>query len=136
MSSESPKKSLLQSPLVNIRTSSPSLGRSSDRWILLCDRSETQDDGLYSYEIPKGEYQYPILLMRVGGSLYALHDECPHRRVPISDRGYINEDVVYCGYHNWGFKIDIGAHTMPTGVCVDRYDVREEDDKVYIKVSW
>ena len=136
MSSDSPKKSLLNSPLVNISSSSPSRGLPESRWLPLCDLSDTVEDGLYAYQIPKGEHHYPILLMRVDGRLYALHDQCPHRRVPISERGYIDDDVVYCGYHNWGFNIENGAHIVPTGVCVDRYDVKEDHDKVYIKVPW
>ena len=136
MSSESPKTNLFNSPLVNISTSSPSADHLPTRWLPLCDLSETVEEGLYSYEITKGEYPHPILLMRINGRLYALHDECPHRRVPISDRGYIDDHVVYCGHHNWGFNIDDGAHTMPTGVCVERYDVKEEGHKVYIKVHW
>jgi nitrite reductase/ring-hydroxylating ferredoxin subunit len=132
MSQESSKSSLLKP---SFESTKPSIS-SPTRWIELCERSETLADGLYPYEVRKGEYDHPILLIRLNGALYALHDECPHRRIQISESGYIDGDVVYCGWHHWGFKIESGAHIVPTGICVARYEVKEDHDKVFIGVTW
>lgn len=132
MSQESSKSSLLKP---SFESTKPPIS-SPTRWIELCERSETLADGLYTYEVRKGEYDHPILLIRLNGTLYALHDECPHRRIQISESGYIDGDVVYCGWHHWGFKIESGAHIVPTGICVERYEVKEDNDKVFIGVTW
>lgn len=138
-----PKKSLLQNSqdkqrlyAITSKASSDSQTITRERWIILCDYPEVEQEGLYSFEIPKHEQNYPILLINKEKQLYALHDECPHRRLKISSQGYINDDHVYCGFHHWGFKIDDGAHLLPTGICVDHYSVKIESGQVFIKIQW
>ena len=117
-------------------TSSDSPSVTGERWITLCEYFEVEQDGMYSFEVPKGEESYPILLINKEKQLYALHDECPHRRLKISSQGYIDDEHVYCGFHHWGFKIDSGAHLLPTGICVDHYAVKIESGQVLINISW
>ena len=140
---QAPKKNLLRSGQDKRQLYASTSSKNSDlqamkneHWIILCDYSEVEQDGLYAFDIPKDGQDYPIVLINKDKKLYALHDECPHRRLKISSQGYIDDEHVYCGFHHWGFKIDNGAHLLPTGICVDHYAVRVEDQQVLIKVTW
>ena len=133
MSDSTSKKSLLPQKAtdLNLNTTPVEL-----RWVELCTSEDTLVDGLYPFDISKDDDDFPILLLRVNGSLYALHDECPHRRIRISESGYLDGDNVHCGWHHWGFSIHTGEHTVPTGVCVNRFEVREEEGKISLGIPW
>lgn len=49
-----------------------------------------------------------LMLMRDGGKIYALHDRCPHRGVPLSEGDQQFPGTVSCPYHGWTFKLDTG----------------------------
>ena len=106
------------------------------RWLILCEYADVEEEGLYPFEINKDEYSYPIVLINKVGQFYALHDQCPHRRVKLSSQGYLDGDNVYCGLHHWGFKLEDGAHLLPTGICVDHYPVRIDNKQILIGVTW
>lgn len=108
----------------------------SPRWVKLCDAAEVAEVGLYPHEVTRGADPYPLLLIRTEGGLHALHDECPHRRIAISEMGYLEGEVVRCGWHHWGFHVENGEHIIPTGVCVDRFAVREEAGEVWVDLPW
>lgn len=103
-------------------------------WIDVCETDDTIIDGLYPYEVPRGDGlpPHPILLLRVNGELHALHDQCPHRRVSLSESGYLDGDIIYCGRHHWGFKVSTGEHTLPTGIHIEGYELREREGKIQI----
>lgn len=145
MSTDPPRSSLLPpSHAFNLSTTphpSPVSGSAASgpdgdvkrlRWVAVCDEDEVSVHGLYPYDVDRDGSEYPILMIRTYGGLYALHDECPHRRIAISESGYLDGEVVHCGWHHWGFEVETGAHTMPTGVCVDRFDVKLEEGCVWI----
>jgi vanillate O-demethylase monooxygenase subunit len=46
-----------------------------------------------------GEYW---VVVRLGGELAAFPDRCPHRLAPLS-AGWVDGDVLRCGYHGWCF---------------------------------
>src|SRR5579871_4081503 len=50
----------------------------------------------------------PILLMREHGKLYALHDRCPHRGVPMSLGRQEFPGTLSCCYHGWTFDLKDG----------------------------
>jgi nitrite reductase/ring-hydroxylating ferredoxin subunit len=49
-----------------------------------------------------------ILLLRVGGELYALDNACPHEGNPLVD-GDVLGDQLECAYHAWRFDLRTGA---------------------------
>ena len=140
MSSDSPRSSLLHpqvsSELIFSSISNQGEPLKTSRWIELCSEDEVLNKGIYSYATDRDEAEYPILIVRTDSGLHALHDECPHRRVAISERGYLDGEVVHCGFHHWGFEIETGAHTMSTGICIDRFEVKVEGGRVLIGVPW
>ncbi|MDH4118490.1 MAG: Rieske 2Fe-2S domain-containing protein [Acidimicrobiia bacterium] len=49
-----------------------------------------------------------IMLMRDRGTVYALHDRCPHRGVPLSLGIQEFEGTITCPYHAWTFDLADG----------------------------
>ena len=103
-------------------------------WVEVCDASDVSVNGIYPYDVEREGAPYPIILVRTYGGLYALHDECPHRRVELSSEGYLDGQTLHCGWYHWGFSVETGEHTMPTGVCVARFEVKIESERVWIEV--
>ena len=106
-----------------------------DAWRWLGEAATLEGDGLYPFELEReGEEPLPVLVVQHAGSLYALHDECPHRHIKISEQGYIDpeREMVVCGWHHWGFSLETGDYMLPTGVCVPVYLVKREDEALWV----
>ena len=76
----------------------------------------------------------PVLLIRHGDGLHALHDRCSHRGCPLSD-GEIGGDVVVCGCHGSRFRladgsVERGPATAPQPV----FEARENGGRVEIRL--
>ncbi len=50
-----------------------------------------------------------IALIREGDKVYALHDRCPHRGVPISAGTREFPGTVTCPYHGWTYRLETGV---------------------------
>lgn len=50
-----------------------------------------------------------IALVREGDRIYALHDRCPHRGVPLSLGRRQFPGTLSCVYHGWTFRLDSGV---------------------------
>jgi len=80
----------------------------------------------------------PVVVYRLeSGGVVALEDRYAHRAFPLS-AGRLSGDMLVCGYH--GFTYDSGGtcvgipsqDTIPAGVCVTAFPVREEPPFVWI----
>lgn len=49
-----------------------------------------------------------ITLIRDSGTVYALHNRCPHRGVPLSEGNQQFPGTVSCPYHGWTFDLPTG----------------------------
>ncbi|MFF0451343.1 Rieske 2Fe-2S domain-containing protein [Streptomyces sp. NPDC004609] len=49
-----------------------------------------------------------IVLIRDGGTVYALKDRCPHRGVPLSEGSRQFAGTISCPYHGWTFDLRTG----------------------------
>jgi len=54
---------------------------------------------------------------RANGGYTALHDACPHRKLPLS-MGRVHDDVVECGYHGLRFDCTGACVAAPTNATV------------------
>ena len=81
------------------------------------------------------EHVYPLVLVKDRGHIYAFHDECPHRRLPISEQGYIDTErnLVMCGFHRWGFDLSTGKHMIPTGNCIKSFLTYISDQYIWVE---
>lgn len=74
-----------------------------------------------------------IAVAKVGGSHYAISNECPHAQGPLGE-GSMDGSVVTCPYHGWKFDVRDGSClTVPTSK-VKTYEVRLVGDAVCVRM--
>jgi len=76
----------------------------------------------------------PVLLLRHGDGLHAIHDRCSHRGCPLSD-GEIDGEVVVCGCHGSRFRlrdgsVERGPATAPQPV----FETREREGRIQVRL--
>ncbi len=65
----------------------------------------------------------PLLLGRTAaGRVFALHDVCPHRGIPLSYGGFDGREVA-CAYHGWRFGPDGRCTAIPSLAPGQEFDV-------------
>lgn len=90
-------------------------------------------------ELPPGQMKWVAVngerrvLANVEGSFYALSDVCGHRNAPLS-RGKLQGYLIECPLHFAQFDVRTGELVNgPVSTPVPIYEVRVEDDTVYVK---
>lgn len=74
-----------------------------------------------------------VLIANVDGAFYALQDACGHRQAPLS-KGTLAGHVIECPLHFAQFDVRTGKLLSgPAAADVPAYEVRVEDDTVYVK---
>src|SRR5262244_2766048 len=88
-----------------------------------------------------------IVLVRDGGKIYALHDRCPHRGVPLSAGRREFPGTISCIYHGWTYRLADGQLAAAltdgpdspicgkAGVRVKCYPVEERGGIIWIYVG-
>ncbi len=72
-----------------------------------------------------------IAVFKNNGQVFALANQCAHRGGPLCE-GTISEECVQCPWH--GFEFDLSTGKSPTGLGVQKYIVKIEDQKVLVDV--
>jgi nitrite reductase/ring-hydroxylating ferredoxin subunit len=74
-----------------------------------------------------------VVLANVAGVFYALRDVCGHRQAPLS-RGKLSGHLIECPLHFAQFDVRTGELVNgPLSTAVPIYEVRVEEDTVYVK---
>ena len=74
-----------------------------------------------------------VALFRDGdGTVFALHDKCPHKGGPLS-QGIVHGGKVACPLHGWNIELASGSAVAPDSGCAARFDVRVEDGVVWLR---
>ncbi|MBF0583822.1 MAG: nitrite reductase small subunit NirD [Magnetococcales bacterium] len=66
--------------------------------------------------------------------LFALDDRCPHRGGPLS-AGMVHGYKVTCPLHGWTLDLESGQVLGVDQGCINRYPVRLEGNKIYLKLE-
>lgn len=74
-----------------------------------------------------------LALFRLGGRVYALDNECPHRGAALAF-GEVHGEELRCPLHAWPFHIPSGACPEFPGVAVATYPVQVESGEVYVEL--
>jgi nitrite reductase/ring-hydroxylating ferredoxin subunit len=75
----------------------------------------------------------PVLLLREGDEIFAIHDRCSHRGCSLSD-GSVEGDEIVCGCHGSRFSLRTGAvRHGPATAAQPAFQVRTEDGRVQIR---
>lgn len=88
-----------------------------------------------------------IVLLRDRGKVYALHDRCPHRGVPLSAGRREFPGTISCIYHGWTYRLEDGELVAAltdgpnspicgkAGVRVKRYPAEERGNIVWVYIG-
>jgi nitrite reductase/ring-hydroxylating ferredoxin subunit/uncharacterized membrane protein len=75
----------------------------------------------------------PVLLLRDGESIYAIHDRCSHRGCSLSD-GNVKGDEIECGCHGSRFSLRDGAvRHGPATAAQPAFQVRAQEGRVEVR---
>jgi toluene monooxygenase system ferredoxin subunit len=75
----------------------------------------------------------PVLLVNVDGTVYAYHDSCPHRGVPLS-RGRLAGRALVCGAHQWVYNACTGRGLDPNDVELCALPVSVEGEQIVVEL--
>jgi nitrite reductase/ring-hydroxylating ferredoxin subunit len=88
------------------------------------------EDGTYPAVLPSGER---ICLVRCGGVISALLDECTHQAMPLSAGEVQPDGTIECAWHGARFDCCSGAVRQgPAEEDVRTFEVRVEGGRVYV----
>ena len=71
-----------------------------------------------------------IALFRLGRSVYALEDFCPHLGFPLSE-GIVRDDEVICAWHGWHVRLADGGCLSERNKA-KTYPVEVRGDEVWV----
>jgi nitrite reductase (NADH) small subunit len=100
-----------------------------DDWADACADGDIPDGG--GVEVLNDYGDASIALFYRSGQYYALRNECPHQFVAIHD-GHIEGGDVVCRHHGWKMRLTDGAYMATIGLCVETYDTRVVDGRVWV----
>jgi nitrite reductase/ring-hydroxylating ferredoxin subunit len=75
-----------------------------------------------------------ILLLSVGGRIFAFNNRCPHEGYPLSEGTVGPSCTLTCNWHNWKFDLASGE-TLVGGDRLRQYAVEERGGHIWIDVS-
>ena len=79
--------------------------------------------------------EHRIALFRIGSDVYAIGDRCSHAEASLAE-GDVYDKEVECPRHGSAFDLETGEpHALPATQPVPVYDVKVEDDVVYLRVD-
>lgn len=77
----------------------------------------------------------PVLLLRHGDGLHALHDRCSHRGCSLSE-GELDGESIVCACHGSRFRLDDGSiERGPATAPQPAFEVREREGRVEVRLS-
>lgn len=66
--------------------------------------------------------------------IFALRDECPHQKGPLS-QGIVHDGCVTCPLHNWVISLETGEVVGVDEGAVPAFPVLVEDDNVFLDLT-
>ena len=76
----------------------------------------------------------PVLVLRDGERLFALHDRCSHRGCSLSELGEVEGEHVVCGCHGSTFDLRDGSiQRGPATAPQPAFEVRERDGRIELR---
>jgi nitrite reductase/ring-hydroxylating ferredoxin subunit len=107
-------------------------------WYLLTELSfELSPNKLYSFELKNDKQQvWEIAVYQINDEYHAILDQCPHRRLTLSSKGYFENGKIVCGWHLWQFKAENGEHVAPpTGNCIPKFPIKRENQQLFVLID-
>ena len=99
--------------------------------ICIGTRNDLAEDGYTVVRLPNGS---EVLVLTAAGVLYAIGRKCPHEAAPL-ERGQVWNKMIRCGQHAFTFDLETGEGLNCPGYSIERYAVREEDGKIFLRID-
>lgn len=68
------------------------------------------------------------------GTIFALHNRCPHRQGPLSE-GIVHGHKVTCPLHNWVIDLETGQAQAPDNGCTPTVPLKIENGVIHLELS-
>jgi NAD(P)H-dependent nitrite reductase small subunit len=75
-----------------------------------------------------------IALFRLGETIYATSNVCPHQGGPLAE-GVVRGEQIVCPWHQWQFNIKDGTSPLNPKLKIKTYPVKQEGDQILISLS-
>lgn len=75
-----------------------------------------------------------LVVIRYGDKVSVLFGRCLHRGALMSD-GHVAGDNLFCGVHNWDYRIDTGVSEYNNAEALHKFDATVEGDDVLVKAG-
>jgi nitrite reductase/ring-hydroxylating ferredoxin subunit len=100
-------------------------------WTPTLDASELSDGELTASVAD----ETPVVLVKSGGQVHALHDRCSHRGCSLAELGELQDDgVIECKCHGSRFKLSDGALLRgPATAPQPAFETREREGKIEVR---
>lgn len=80
-----------------------------------------------------------IAVFRIGHTVYAVSNICPHNQSQVMYDGYLDENLyLACPIHGWQFHLGTGLvppECKGLSAKLDTYNVKIENDEVWVEVK-
>ncbi|WP_296138432.1 non-heme iron oxygenase ferredoxin subunit [uncultured Tessaracoccus sp.] len=101
-------------------------------WVRVASADELDDDLPLAVEVETPEEDLDVAIVRHGGRLFAIEDECSHGNVPLSE-GDVEDGTIECYLHGSVFDLATGeAKSLPATQPVRVFPVRIEGDEIQV----
>ncbi len=91
-------------------------------------------------ELPEGTMKAvsvvdtPVLLVKLGGKIFAVDDRCPHMQCRLS-HGKLDGMFVVCPCHDWRFNLETGEYEDEPAFKLTFFEWKNEAGKIYVKAE-
>ncbi len=103
---------------------------SEEGFVLVCDVNDIEEDRAKMFCIDKER----IAVYKTQGKLFAVNNVCKHQNGPLGE-GKILDGCITCPWHGYQYLPQNGQSPPPFKERVSTYDVKIENDKVWVHPS-
>ncbi len=89
-------------------------------WVRICKVADIPAQG--SRVIQRSGKPNIAVFKTIGGKVFALLDECPHKKGPLS-QGIVHGEQVTCPLHAWNIQLADGQAVAPDSGCTQHFAV-------------
>ena len=101
-----------------------------DDFVALIKESELKEGKMKAVRI-KGQ---SILLVRQGGQIFGLSNQCPHMGCSL-EVGILRDYLVMCPCHGWKFDVRNGQYEEIKEIALTTYKCKILNGKVFVEIK-
>jgi len=75
-----------------------------------------------------------LALFKVGDTVFAYQNMCPHKGAPLHE-GEIKDGLVICPWHGWQLELDTGQMRNNRKICLRSYPAEIRDGEIFLELD-